>query len=34
MADPDLTRVDALIDELLATHDPKQTDSAAFRGAQ
>ena len=34
MADTDLARVDALIDELLATHDPTSTDPAAFRGAQ
>ena len=34
MADNDLARVDALIDELLADHDPKQTDPIAFRGAQ
>jgi alkylation response protein AidB-like acyl-CoA dehydrogenase len=34
MADTDLTRVDALIDELLAAHDPKQTEQAVFRGAQ
>ncbi|MDQ1477577.1 MAG: hypothetical protein QOE62_2806, partial [Actinomycetota bacterium] len=25
MADTDLARVDALIDDLLAAHDPKQT---------
>lgn len=34
MADTDLARVDALIDELLATHDPKLTEPIAFRGAQ
>jgi alkylation response protein AidB-like acyl-CoA dehydrogenase len=34
MADTDLARVDALIDDLLATHDPKQTEQAVFRGAQ
>ena len=33
MAD-DLTRVDALIDDLLAAHDPKSTDPTTFRGAQ
>src|SRR3954451_4825956 len=27
-------QVDALIDDLLATHDPKTTDSITFRGAQ
>jgi alkylation response protein AidB-like acyl-CoA dehydrogenase len=30
----DLDRVDKLIDELLATHDPTTTDVATFRGAQ
>jgi alkylation response protein AidB-like acyl-CoA dehydrogenase len=30
----DLQRVDALIDELLAEHDPKTTDQITFRGAQ
>jgi alkylation response protein AidB-like acyl-CoA dehydrogenase len=34
MADNDLARVDALIDDLLAAHDPKRTDQATFRGAQ
>ena len=34
MADNDLSRVDALIDDLLAAHDPKRTDPATFRGAQ
>ena len=34
MADPDLARVDALIDQLLADHDPRQTDATVFRGAQ
>jgi alkylation response protein AidB-like acyl-CoA dehydrogenase len=34
MADNDLARVDALIDDLLAAHDPKTTDQATFRGAQ
>jgi alkylation response protein AidB-like acyl-CoA dehydrogenase len=34
MADTDLGRVDALIDDLLAAHDPKRTDPATFRGAQ
>jgi alkylation response protein AidB-like acyl-CoA dehydrogenase len=34
MADTDLARVDALIDDLLAAHDPKQTEQAVFRGAQ
>jgi alkylation response protein AidB-like acyl-CoA dehydrogenase len=33
MAD-DLGRVDALVDELLATHDPHTTKSEEFRGAQ
>jgi alkylation response protein AidB-like acyl-CoA dehydrogenase len=33
MAD-DLARVDKLIDELLAEHDPKTTDQKTFRGAQ
>ncbi len=33
MAD-DFTRVDALIDELLAAHDPRRTDLITFRGAQ
>jgi alkylation response protein AidB-like acyl-CoA dehydrogenase len=33
MAD-DLARVDALVDELLAAHDPKSTKTEAFRGAQ
>jgi alkylation response protein AidB-like acyl-CoA dehydrogenase len=32
MADP--TRIDALIDELLATHDPRRTEVKKFRGAQ
>jgi alkylation response protein AidB-like acyl-CoA dehydrogenase len=30
----ELTRVDALIDDLLAAHDPKTTAAIAFRGAQ
>jgi alkylation response protein AidB-like acyl-CoA dehydrogenase len=34
MADNDLARVDALIDDLLAAHDPKVTDPAVFRGEQ
>jgi len=34
MADTDLGRVDALIDDLLAAHDPKRTDPTTFRGAQ
>src|SRR5882757_3293711 len=34
MADNDLARVDPLIDDLLATHDPKSTDPHEFRGAQ
>jgi alkylation response protein AidB-like acyl-CoA dehydrogenase len=34
MADTDLGRVDALIDDLLAAHDPKRTDPATFRAAQ
>jgi alkylation response protein AidB-like acyl-CoA dehydrogenase len=33
MAD-DLTQVDALIDDLLAAHDPTATDRVVFRGAQ
>jgi alkylation response protein AidB-like acyl-CoA dehydrogenase len=33
MAD-DLARVDALIDDLLAAHDPRSTDTREFRGAQ
>src|SRR3954452_7703970 len=33
MAD-DLTKVDALIDDLLAAHDPRTTDSITLRGAQ
>jgi alkylation response protein AidB-like acyl-CoA dehydrogenase len=34
MADNDLARVDPLIDDLLATHDPESTDQHEFRGAQ
>jgi alkylation response protein AidB-like acyl-CoA dehydrogenase len=34
MPDADLAHVDALVDNLLATHDPTTTDTAAFRGAQ
>jgi alkylation response protein AidB-like acyl-CoA dehydrogenase len=34
MADSDLARVDSLIDDLLAAHDPKTTDQTTFRGAQ
>jgi alkylation response protein AidB-like acyl-CoA dehydrogenase len=34
MADTDLARVDALIDDLLAAHDPKQSEQTVFRGAQ
>jgi alkylation response protein AidB-like acyl-CoA dehydrogenase len=34
MPDADLTRVDELVDDLLAAHDPERTDSAEFRGAQ
>jgi alkylation response protein AidB-like acyl-CoA dehydrogenase len=30
----DLSRVDALIDDLLAAHDPRHTDARVFRGAQ
>ena len=30
----DNTKVDALIDDLLATYDPNATDSVTFRGAQ
>ena len=34
MADDDLGKVDALIDELLAKHDPAATDTSTLRGAQ
>ena len=34
MADNDQSRVDALIDDLLAAHDPKRTEPTTFRGAQ
>ena len=34
MADHDLAVVDPLIDDLLATHDPKHTAVTEFRGAQ
>ncbi len=34
MADNDLSRVDALVDDLLGAHDPKTTDQTTFRGAQ
>jgi len=34
MVDTDLERVDALIDELLASHDPRTTELVEFRGAQ
>ena len=34
MAETDLAPVDALIDDLLAEHDPKQPEPVAFRGAQ
>ncbi|HYL52479.1 MAG TPA: acyl-CoA dehydrogenase family protein [Acidimicrobiia bacterium] len=34
MADNDLSRVDALVDDLLAAHDPKTTDQETFRGTQ
>src|SRR5262249_9211558 len=34
MSDDDLTRVDALIDDLLGAHDARATDQATFRGAQ
>ena len=34
MADNDLARVDALVDDLLAAHDPKTTDQTTLRGAQ
>ena len=34
MADNDLARVDALIDDLLDSHHPKTTEQAPFRGAQ
>jgi alkylation response protein AidB-like acyl-CoA dehydrogenase len=30
----DIAKVDALVDDLLATHDPKTTDAVTFRGAQ
>ena len=30
----DIVRVDALVDDLLAAHDPRTTDQATFRGAQ
>ncbi|HWS47147.1 MAG TPA: acyl-CoA dehydrogenase, partial [Acidimicrobiia bacterium] len=29
-----MVRVDALVDDLLAAHDPRTTDQATFRGAQ
>ena len=34
MADIDLARVDSLIGDLLAAHDPRTTDQTTFRGAQ
>src|SRR4051795_6746122 len=34
MSDNDLARVDGLIDDLLAEHDPKRTDQVVLRGAQ
>ena len=34
MADLDLSRVDSLVDDLLAAHDPRSTDQTTFRGAQ
>ncbi|MDQ1457871.1 MAG: hypothetical protein QOH28_3491 [Actinomycetota bacterium] len=34
MADNDLSRVDAVIDDLLHSQDPERTEPAAFRGAQ
>ena len=34
MAETDLARVDALVDDLLAAHDPRHTDTTVFRGAQ
>jgi alkylation response protein AidB-like acyl-CoA dehydrogenase len=34
MADNDLSRVDALVDDLLGAHDPETTDQTTFRGAQ
>src|SRR5260370_20225465 len=34
MADTDLAPVDALIDDLLAEHDPGSAEQAVFRGAQ
>jgi alkylation response protein AidB-like acyl-CoA dehydrogenase len=34
MADSDLARVDALVDDLIAQHDPKSTESTILRGAQ
>ncbi len=34
MADQDLARVDALIDDLLESHDPKTTEPTKLRGAQ
>jgi alkylation response protein AidB-like acyl-CoA dehydrogenase len=33
-ADADIARIDAAIDDLLASHDPKTTEPKAFRGAQ
>src|SRR4051812_21270969 len=34
MADTDIARVDALVDDLLAEHDPNHTEPLALRGAQ
>jgi alkylation response protein AidB-like acyl-CoA dehydrogenase len=34
MAETDLAPVDALIDDLLATHDPEHSEQTVFRGAQ
>jgi alkylation response protein AidB-like acyl-CoA dehydrogenase len=34
VADIDMARVDSLIDDLLAAHDPQKTDQTTFRGAQ
>ena len=30
----DTSKVDALVDDLLAAHDPRTTDAITFRGAQ
>jgi alkylation response protein AidB-like acyl-CoA dehydrogenase len=34
VADIDMARVDSLVDDLLAAHDPRSTDQKTFRGAQ